>query len=184
MAITSTTTIAHKAAGVALTPQPMQDLTSIIRVNRSEKAFGTSATSLISLPPGSVFARITNSTSVDADSYATVQSGRDARIELNSDLVFVNHSCDPSVEFDMTRFEVRVVQHRPLKEGDELTFFYPSSEWMMAQPFDCRCGAGLGKCLGRIEGAAKMEERVLRRYWLNDHVEELLAEREIAGKAH
>ena len=77
----------------------------------------------------------------------------------------------------MTRFEVRVVQNRPLRKGDELSFFYPSTEWDMAQPFDCGCGASEAVCLKRIEGAKKVDEKILRRYWLNHHIEELLAER-------
>ena len=48
---------------------------------------------------------------------------------------------------------------------------------MMAQPFDCWSGAGKGKCCGRIDGAGKMDEAVLKRYWLNGYIEELLMER-------
>lgn len=59
-----------------------------------------------------------------------------------------------------------------LKEGDELTFFYPSTEWDMAQPFDCLCGAS--QCRGRITGAKEMKVSVLDDYWLNGHIEELL----------
>lgn len=62
-----------------------------------------------------------------------------------------------------------------LRAGDELTFFYPSTEWAMAQPFECRCGEK--ECRGVISGAKDMEEKVLREYWLNEHVEELLVER-------
>lgn len=52
---------------------------------------------------------------------------------------------------------------------------------MFAQPFDCWCGAGEEKCCGRIEGAEKMDDAVLRRYYLNGHIEELLAERKEGG---
>jgi len=34
-----------------------------------------------------------------------------------------------------------VVAARDLAADDELTFFYPSTEWSMAEPFDCWCGA-------------------------------------------
>jgi hypothetical protein len=30
---------------------------------------------------------------------------------------------------------------RGLAEGQDITFFYPSTEWDMAQGFDCSCGA-------------------------------------------
>jgi hypothetical protein len=94
--------------------------------------------------------------------------------------VYVNHSCKPSVVFDMERWEVRVSSERDLKEGDELTFFYPSTEWHMAQPFECGCKEE--GCRGWIKGASDMDESVLREYWLNGHVEELLQERKASGK--
>ena len=153
------------------------DLPCLLQVNRSEVTFGSSATSKVFLQPGALFTRMTSATYVPNRTYTSVQAGRDAIIELNSDLAFVNHSCDPSVEFDMTRFEVRVVKHRPLCEGDELSFFYPSTEWRMVQPFDCQCAAPEEVCLKRIEGAAKLDVAVLKRYWLNKHIEELLEER-------
>lgn len=104
------------------TPQPTHP--GLIQVNRSPKAFGSSASSLVSLPAGAVFAKITTATP-SKKAYTSVQTGRDSHIELNSDLVFCNHSCDPSLNFDMDKMEVRVVDDRPLKVGDALTFFYP-----------------------------------------------------------
>lgn len=79
----------------------------------------------------------------------------------------------------MARFEIRVVQDRPLREGDELSFFYPSTEWRMTQPFDCQCDAPKKLCLKRIEGAENLSNAVLGRYWLNKHIEELLAEQRV-----
>lgn len=76
----------------------------------------------------------------------------------------------------MERWEVRVGD-RDLKEGDELTFFYPSTEWEMDQPFECACGEE--GCRGRIEGAGKMGEKGLEGYWLNGHVREMLEERRV-----
>ncbi|KAE8824123.1 hypothetical protein PTNB73_09082 [Pyrenophora teres f. teres] len=125
--------------------------------------------------PGALFARITNPTPATV-AYSSVQASRDLHIELNSDLVYINHSCAPSLVFDMARWEIRVSDKgEGLKEGDELTFFYPSTEWDMAQPFDCLCKKK--ECVGRVAGARDMDESVLGRYWLNAHVEELLEER-------
>lgn len=61
-----------------------------------------------------------------------------------------------------------------LKEGDELTFFYPSTEWKMAQPFDCLCGTK--DCRGTISGANGMSREILSKYWLNPHIADLLDE--------
>ncbi|KAF9893198.1 hypothetical protein FE257_011621 [Aspergillus nanangensis] len=155
------------------TSQPEPTHPTILRVLRSAKAFGSSAESLVSLPAGSVFAKITTATPAKK-AYTSVQTGRDTHIELNSDLVFCNHSCDPSLNFDMHKMEVRVVDGRDLKQGDALTFFYPSSEWDMDQAFQCNCGAA--NCKGYIDGAQRMKTNQLAEYWLNPHIEELLKE--------
>ncbi|PHH93340.1 hypothetical protein CDD83_7125 [Cordyceps sp. RAO-2017] len=147
-----------------------------IKVVKSPEAFSSAAYSLVSLPAGALFARITTATAAEQTTYTSVATGRDSRIELNSDLVYCNHSCSPSLVFDMARFEVRVADDRPLTAGDALTFFYPSSEWDMVQPFECQCGAG-AKCLGVIAGASKLEPSKLAGYWLNDHIRQLAADR-------
>ena len=74
----------------------------------------------------------------------------------------------------MSKMEVRVVDDRDLKKGDILTFFYPSSEWHMDQPFDCHCKTE--SCCGRIAGAKDMDEKLLKRYWLNPHIQALLSQ--------
>ena len=145
-----------------------------LHVNRSAEAFGSGAYSLIDLPAGSLFAKITGTTP-GKKAYTSVQTGVDTHIELNSDLVYCNHSCAPSLVFDMARMEVRVVDERPLKKGDALTFFYPSTEWDMDQPFQCTCGAS--ECRGWITGAKVMPTQVLDEYWLNPHIAGLLNER-------
>ncbi|PYH85129.1 hypothetical protein BO82DRAFT_371992 [Aspergillus uvarum CBS 121591] len=152
---------------------------TLIHVHRSPIPFASGAYSLVSLPAGSLFCKITGTTPAQK-AYTSVQTARDAHIELNSDLVYCNHSCAPTVDFDMHRMEVRVVADRDLQAGDPLTFFYPQSEWEMDQPFQCTCGAG-ARCRGVIDGAKKMEAGVLREYWLNPHIEEMVREREEAG---
>ena len=77
----------------------------------------------------------------------------------------------------MQRWEVRVNPdlEEGLKAGDELTFFYPSTEYDMAQPFKCRCGEK--ECRGTIAGAKDMPFDVLRKYWLSSHIREMLQEK-------
>jgi hypothetical protein len=72
----------------------------------------------------------------------------------------------------MAAMEIRVSSDRDLKKGDALTFFYPSSEWDMAQPFDCTCGESV--CKGVIDGAGRMEDEVVRGYWLNEYIVRML----------
>jgi hypothetical protein len=150
------------------------DLASRLHVERSEKAFGSRAVSLVDLPAGALFARISTATP-GTKAYSSVQISENDHIELNSELVYCNHSCAPSLIFDMSKFEVRVVPNRDLSKGDVLTFWYPSSEWEMAQPFDCACMTK--NCRGLISGAKDMDEQVLRQYWLNEHIKRMLGAR-------
>ncbi|ORY17501.1 hypothetical protein BCR34DRAFT_474804 [Clohesyomyces aquaticus] len=152
------------------------DLSQLLRVEHLPGSFTSRSVSLVDLPAGAVFARISNPTPATV-AYTSVQASRDLHIELNCDLVYINHSCRPTLVFDMTRWEVRVSSDLVggLKAGDELTFFYPSTEWDMAQPFDCRCREA--SCKGTISGAKDMAPSVLSEYWLNAHIEELLQEK-------
>lgn len=57
----------------------------------------------------------------------------------------MNHSCAPSVFLHLCpeSHEKWKVKTGPegVKAGQDITFFYPSTEWDMAQGFDCACGA-------------------------------------------
>ncbi|PSN75599.1 hypothetical protein BS50DRAFT_568204 [Corynespora cassiicola Philippines] len=152
------------------------DLSRLLRVEHLPGSFASRSVSLVSLPAGAVFARISNPTPATC-AYTSVQASRDLHIELNCDLVYINHSCRPTLVFDMARWEVRVSDNLEggLKAGDELTFFYPSTEWDMAQPFECRCKEAA--CRGTISGAKDMDAAVLRKYWLSAHIQELLEEK-------
>ncbi|KIJ33946.1 hypothetical protein M422DRAFT_213317 [Sphaerobolus stellatus SS14] len=97
--------------------------------------------------------------------YTSVQcgSGPNDHIELNSDLVYINHSCDPNVAFDLSSSDSSKWHLKALNriEKDEyLTFFYPSTEWDMDQAFRCQCGAR--NCVGIIKGAKYLLKKDLQ----------------------
>lgn len=103
--------------------------------------------------------------------YLTVQTGPDKHITLWPDfLQFINHSCDPSVFFDTTH--MRLIALKKIEPGDEFTFFYPSTEWSMAQPFECFCGSA--NCLHQIRGAAYLTAEQASLYRLTDFIKEQL----------
>ncbi|KAI8915219.1 hypothetical protein DFJ77DRAFT_461699 [Powellomyces hirtus] len=106
--------------------------------------------------------------------WSSVQTGPERHIELNSELVFMNHSCDPSANIVVEKMEV--VATRNLKEGDELTFFYPSTEWDMSQPFACWCGAK--ECIKQVSGAKDVPAEKLANKFLNPHIQKLLDARQ------
>ncbi|KAG0027291.1 hypothetical protein BGZ82_009053 [Podila clonocystis] len=86
----------------------------------------------------------------------------------------MNHSCSPTVSLDTDSMAVVAVVD--LKEGDNLTFFYPSSEWEMDQPFTCWCGAD--KCVKSIQGAKFLSSEVMSRYFTTSHIQQLISERD------
>lgn len=157
----------------------------------------------VSLPRGALITPVTTATIAPKARYSTVQIAslpEPAHIELNSALLYMNHSCVPSVEVHVikdpsainlngVRMEVRVAADRDLQEGDELSFFYPSTEWHMARPFECECTASKagksadeeGECLGMISGADSIDPKILhtRGWFLNEHIKEML---ELQGK--
>jgi SET domain len=100
-------------------------------------------------------------------SYLTVQTGDDTHITLKPEfLQYINHSCSPNMFFDTTNMQLLCLT--PIEPGDQFTFFYPSTEWQMAQPFECRCGSAA--CIGMIDGASKIDRAVLSRYRLTDYI--------------
>ncbi|KAI0343117.1 hypothetical protein BDW22DRAFT_1356694 [Trametopsis cervina] len=121
------------------------------------KGFGDYATSLKTkerFETGDMLAPITGIPSV-ARNYATLQCGPadHDNLQLDSDLIYTNHSCDPNTVWDMSSdnpSEWHVRATRTIAEGDEITFFYPSTEWEMSQPFACHCGAGVRNLSQRL----------------------------------
>ena len=83
------------------------DLTRLMRVDKRPGNYASASYSLVSLPAGALFARITTPTPATA-AYSSVQAGKNLHIELNCDLVYINHSCSPTLIFDMQAWEVRV----------------------------------------------------------------------------
>ncbi|KAI1210476.1 uncharacterized protein F4807DRAFT_423548 [Annulohypoxylon truncatum] len=165
-----------------LTPhwaQPSHPDVQDVIINAHE--FTSKSLSKISLPPFGLFAKMDfpPCTLASEPTYATVQCGRDKHLNLNSDLLYINHSCEPSLIFDTATQNI-VAGPNGLRVGEELTFFYPSTEWHMAQPFDCLCGKPT--CRGRISGAKDMTRAQLEGVWLNGHIHELLREQELGGK--
>lgn len=111
----------------------------------------------------------------DTATYLTVQTGEHKHITLNPDfLQYINHSCEPNIFFDTAA--MKLIALKEIQPGDELMFFYPSTEWSMAQPFECFCGST--GCLHHIQGAAFLKEADIQRYRLTDFINEQLLNRD------
>ena len=124
----------------------------------------------VALDAGAVVADFSTSERVSAPGRHTVQLDERTHARLVPEaLRYVNHSCAPNASFDVER--LALVTLRAVAPGEELTFFYPSTEWSMAEPFECACGAP--ECLGRVSGAAALPEEALSRHALSPHVRRL-----------
>jgi SET domain len=107
---------------------------------------------------------------LSAPSYITIQI--DVGRHLGGDVIaFLNHSCRPTAVVQAPALDVRAAVD--LKEGDEITFFYPSTEWDMVRPFKCLCGAR--NCIGFVAGAQYLSIDILKRYFINPHIQKLAA---------
>jgi hypothetical protein len=84
-------------------------------------------------------------------------------------LNLLNHSCAPNVFLDIPRR--RVAALRRIRAGEVLAFFYPSTEWAMARPFPCRCGARGG--LAVVRGARDLPAAELGRAPVSAHIKRM-----------
>jgi len=120
---------------------------------------------------GDIICPLPTATLYDKPNQYTVQIGRDQHVEVK-ELSALNHACDPSVILDTTR--LLVFAARDLQEGDELTFFYPSTEWEMSSPFICLCGAP--NCIHVVAGARFLPLSTLKGHFLNYHIRQMMFE--------
>jgi hypothetical protein len=130
--------------------------------------------------PGDIVSDFGGSSVFKQPNYLTVQISDEEHIELSPQyLSFINHSCNPNVFFDTTAMKLACL--RAIQPGDELTFFYPSAEWSMAQRFQCFCGHT--QCLGEIKGAAWVDAAILNKYRLTDYIQQKLKQRSQEARA-
>lgn len=121
---------------------------------------------------GEIIAEFSAGTISAEPTYLTVQVGVGKHITLQPEfLQYINHSCDPNVFFNTTTMQL--VALKELQPDEELTFFYPSTEWKMTQSFKCYCGSPA--CIGTIKGAAYLSKEVRERYRLTDFIQQQLA---------
>jgi SET domain len=124
--------------------------------------------------PGDVLSLFHAGETLSTPTYLTVQTGDDVHITLQpGHLQYINHSCDPNVFFDTAAFQL--VALKPIAAGEEFGFFYPSTEWDMAQPFACHCGEAA--CLKEIKGAAHLTDEEVKRYRLTNYINGKLKEK-------
>ena len=118
---------------------------------------------------GELISTITGYRIVSEPTYQTVQIGAHEHIEELGVLAYLNHSCQPNTIVDTTAFTVSAI--RDIAAGEELNFFYPSTEWEMDRPFICLCGAP--QCVRLVAGAKHLSIDTLQRYFINRHIRDM-----------
>ncbi|KAF8309672.1 hypothetical protein DL93DRAFT_2141230 [Clavulina sp. PMI_390] len=121
-----------------------------------------------------------NTRDAPANSYDTLQYGIDQHCVLESDLHYLNHSCSPNTAVVLdspNRAQWHIHVLKDINIGDEITIFYPSTEWESGQPFDCMCGSEA--CLERISGAKELDLKTIeKRGYVAKHIQQLLSQRD------
>jgi hypothetical protein len=110
---------------------------------------------------------------LDTPNYLTVQISETKHIHLFPEyLQYVNHCCEPNVLFNTMTMQLECIAD--IEAGDELRFFYPATEWKIAQQFVCNCGKP--SCIGLVQGAADTSSEVLNKYKLTDFIKSMAAQ--------
>lgn len=145
----------------------------MLSIKRDADERGACLVTLRAFDKGEIVGRFSGYTVVSVPDRYSVQIGVNRHIADIGPFSYLNHSCDPSTSIDTEA--LTLIATRDLAAGDELSFFYPTTEWEMSEPFLCRCGAA--QCLGWIAGAKHLDPALLGRYTLSPHVAELLGQR-------
>ena len=123
-------------------------------------------------PKGDVIFKFSIKDILAEPNYLTVQLDEHRHIFMEPDfLQFANHGCDPNFFIDTERLEF--IALKDIHIGDELLFFYPSTEWKMDRPFNCECGSP--QCIGLISGAYALSEENQKKYRLSKFISEKLS---------
>ena len=142
----------------------------MLRVERGS-AYGARLVTTEPFAAGQRIACLTGCRVTRQPTYVSIQVGPETHVEDLGIFSYLNHSCAPNTVVDTETLAVRAA--RDIAAGEELTFFYPSTEWDMVHPFECLCGAP--ECLGTISGAKRLSPETLVRYAVNRHIRDLAA---------
>lgn len=123
---------------------------------------------------GDIIATFSSKKTLKEPNYLTVQLDDGVHILLEPEyLQYMNHSCQPNVYVDTKAFQF--IASTEISSGEELGFFYPSTEWVMQQPFDCVCKRD--NCLKRIQGARYLSNEITRQYRFSDFIQRQINKR-------
>lgn len=147
------------------------EVTSLVKVCYCPTSGSKSVHAAVNLRKNQILSKFETKEVLDKPNYLTVQINQFQHIMLDPEWMrYINHGCDPNVFFDVD--DRVLVTLRDIEIDEELRFFYPATEWLMDNSFDCTCNSP--SCLGRIQGAAFLPIEILRQYRLSQHLSQRL----------
>lgn len=158
----------------------MTEVRSFFAIDECPLTGSKSLHTTIELNQGQIICNFAHKEVLSHPNYLTHQIG--VRFHIRSDSQFlhcINHSCEPNAFLDTKKRQL--IALRKIEIGEELTYFYPSTEWSMLREFDCICQSN--KCQGRIQGAAYLSLDVLSKYKLSEYIKHKLELRKPFTKA-
>jgi len=142
----------------------------MLKIENGDSAYGARLVTDESYICGQLIHHITQYHVTNRPTYQTIQTGQHTHIEELGILAYLNHSCEPNTIVDTAALTVTAA--RDITPGEDLNFFYPSTEWEMDRPFICQCGEQ--QCVRLVAGAKYLSIDALSRYFFNDHIREML----------
>ena len=142
----------------------------MLTIERGGSAYGARLLTDEPFSRGQLIYRIAGYRLTHQPTYQTIQIGPDTHIEELGVLAYLNHSCQPNTLVNTIALTVTAL--RDIAAGEDLTFFYPSTEWEMDRPFVCLCGAP--QCVRLVAGAKYLSIDALSRYFINQHIREMV----------
>jgi SET domain-containing protein len=100
----------------------------------------------------------------------SIQISETAHIDWGENAFFgyFNHSCDPNCAIDIETLHVYAL--KDIHDDEELYFNYNSTEFDMANPFDCLCNSS--HCVSRVKGYKYLtpEQRENMKHYVAKHL--------------
>ncbi|HLM58771.1 MAG TPA: SET domain-containing protein-lysine N-methyltransferase [Pyrinomonadaceae bacterium] len=93
-----------------------------------------------------------HSLQLDKERHLILSDATDEADDPDSFWKYLNHSCRPNGHIDTRGPSFHAL--RRIARGEECTFNYLTTEYEMAEPFECRCGSV--DCFGVIGGYARL----------------------------
>lgn len=145
------------------------DLPQKIRIEGAALEHRASVIARSFFSAGSIIYEVSDFLSFSYPTYQTVQISDRLHV-LDTVLSHLNHSCFPNTFIDCKN--LTLVAIRDISVGEELNFFYPSTEWEMSNKFSCRCGSQ--DCIRSVSGAYSLSGDILQHYKFNEHIRSLM----------